>query len=75
MPSLTPGNIVTTTRSDLMFAVTEYGIANLKGRSTPERVRALIGIAHPMFREELERHAYENGMIPRGFSFSRRPDA
>jgi len=71
--SLTPGNTVTTTRSDMMYVVTEYGIANLKGRSTPERAKALIGLAHPMFREQLERDAYENRLIPRGFSFSRGP--
>ena len=73
--SLTPGNTVTTTRSDMMYVVTEYGIANLKGRSTPERAKALIGLAHPMFREQLEREAYENRLIPRGFSFSRLPGA
>ena len=34
-----------------MFVVTEYGLANLKGKSVPERAQALIGIAHPDFRE------------------------
>ena len=67
--SLTPGSIVTTPRSDTMYVVTEYGIVNLKGKSVPERARAMIGIAHPDFREELERQAYENRMIPRGFTF------
>lgn len=47
--------------------VTEYGMANLKGRSIAERARALIEIAHPDFREELERDAYEHRLIPRGF--------
>ncbi len=65
--NLTPGNVVTTTRSDMMFAVTEYGIVNLKGKSVPERAKAMISIAHPDFREELDRIAYESGLIPKGF--------
>ena len=64
---LTPGNIVTATRSDLMYVVTEYGIANLKGKCVAERARALIGLAHPDFREGLDREAYERGLMRRGF--------
>ena len=64
---LTPGNIVTTPRSDMMYVVTEYGMVNLKGKSVPERAMALIDLAHPDFRESLERDAYENRLIPRGF--------
>jgi len=67
--NLTPGNIVTTPRSDVMYIVTEYGIVNLKGKSVAERALALIGIAHPDFREQLEREAYENRLIPRGVVF------
>ena len=67
VPSLTKGNIVTTPRSDMMYVVTEYGIVNLKGKCVAERAKALISIAHPEFREELERDAYEQKMIPRGF--------
>ena len=67
--SLTPGNIVTTPRSDVMYVVTEYGMVNLKGKSVAERALALISLAHPDFREELERQAYECRMIPRGVSF------
>jgi acyl-CoA hydrolase len=67
--SLTHGNIVTTPRSDMMYVVTEYGIVNLKGKSVPERAKALISIAHPDFRAELERQAYEHRIIPRGFTF------
>ena len=67
--NLTPGNIVTTPRSDMMYVVTEYGMVNLKGKSVPERARALISIAHPDFREELERQAHEHRLLPRGLSF------
>ena len=66
---LTPGNVVTTPRSDVMYVVTEYGIVSLKGKSVAERARALISIAHPDFRADLERQAYDHRLIPRGFSF------
>ncbi len=62
---LTPGNIVTTPRTDTMYVVTEYGMVNLKGKSIPDRAFAMISLAHPDFREELERQAYENRLIPR----------
>lgn len=58
-------NIVTTPRTDVMYVVTEHGIVNLKGKSVPERARALIGLAHPEFREELERTAREYRLLPR----------
>ena len=58
-------NIVTTPRTDVMYVVTEYGVVNLKGKSIPERARALISIAHPDFREELEREAREYRLISR----------
>ena len=67
--NLTSGNVVTTPRSDVMFVVTEYGIVNLKGKSVAERAKVLIGIAHPDFREDLERQAYEHRLIPHGVSF------
>ena len=67
--TLTPGNIVTTPRSDVMYVVTEFGIANLKGKCVAERAKAIIGLAHPDFREDLERQAYRNRLIPRGVSF------
>jgi len=65
--SLTPGNVVTTPRTDVMYVCTEYGLVNLKGKSVAERAKALIGIAHPDFREGLEREAREKNLIPRGF--------
>jgi acyl-CoA hydrolase len=64
---LADSNIVTTPRTDVMYVVTEYGIVNLKGKSVPERARALIGIAHPDFRDELERAARECRLLPRAF--------
>ena len=66
--NLTPGNIVTAPRSDMMFVVTEYGMVNLKGKSIPERAKAMISLAHPDFRDDLEREARENGLIPRSFA-------
>jgi acyl-CoA hydrolase len=50
---LTPGAIVTDPRTATMNIVTEYGVANMKGMSTWQRAEALIGIAHPDFRDEL----------------------
>ena len=49
--------------------VTEYGITNLKGKCVAQRAKALIDLAHPDFREGLERQAYEHRLIPRGFTF------
>ena len=72
--NLTLGNIVTTPRSDVMYVVTEYGAVNLKGKSVAERARALISLAHPDFREDLDRQAYEYRLIPRGVSFTREYD-
>lgn len=65
VPDLGPYNVVTTPRTDVMYVVTEHGIVNLKGKSVPERVRALISIAHPDYREELERKAREYRLLPR----------
>ena len=55
VPQLTPGSVVTTPRTCVQYVVTEYGVADLKYKSTLERARALIAIAHPDFRRELER--------------------
>lgn len=67
--TLTPGNIVTTPRSDVMYVVTEFGMVNLKGKCVAERAQALISLAHPDFREDLQRQAYEHRLIPRWVSF------
>jgi acyl-CoA hydrolase len=65
--TLTPGNIVTTPRTDVMYVVTEFGMVNLKGKSVAERAKALISISHPDFREDLEREAREQCLVPRSF--------
>lgn len=50
---------VTTPRNDIQFVVTEHGVVNLRGLTLRERAAALIGIAHPAFRDQLERAAFE----------------
>ena len=64
-----PGTIVTAPRTDVMYIVTEYGMVNVKGKSVAERAKALISIAHPDFREDLERQAYKHRLIPHGVAF------
>lgn len=54
VPILNEGAAVTTSRNDVGIIVTEYGIADLSGKSLRERARLLINIAHPKFRAELE---------------------
>jgi len=61
--SLPPGTVVTTPRTDVHYVVTEYGVADLRERSIAERVKALVNIAHPDFRDELARQAREYGII------------
>ena len=58
-PVLAEGAGVVTTRHMVQHVVTEYGVASLRGKSLAERARALISIAHPSMREELERAAYD----------------
>lgn len=62
VPTLNPGSVVTDTRANTMYVVTEYGKVNLKGMSTWERAEALISIAHPDFRDQLIKDA-ENQKI------------
>jgi acyl-CoA hydrolase len=56
---LHPGAAVTTVKNVVDCVVTEYGVAELRGSSIRERTRKLIGIAHPKFRDDLERRARE----------------
>jgi acetyl-CoA hydrolase len=57
--TLKPGAGVTTTRNDIHYVVTEFGVANLYGKTIRQRARALIDVAHPNFREALARCAEE----------------
>ena len=59
VPLLKPGAGVVTTRNHVHYVVTEYGIADLYGKTIRQRARALIDVANPQFREELEKAARE----------------
>ncbi|MBR1455867.1 MAG: 4-hydroxybutyrate--acetyl-CoA CoA transferase [Oscillospiraceae bacterium] len=62
-PILTPGAICTTSKNDVDYVVTEYGLAHLRGESLASRARQLIAIAHPDFRDELHFEAKKRGML------------
>ncbi len=64
VPHLKEGAGVVTSRGDVHYVVTEYGVAFLHGKSIRERAEALIEIAHPKFREELRQFAREKHYIP-----------
>lgn len=59
VPVLRAGAGVTTSRAHVHYVATEYGVVNLHGLDLEERARALISLAHPDFRDELDRAAYE----------------
>ena len=61
--TLKPGAGVSLSRNDVDYIVTEYGAVQLKGTSVKERVRLLISVAHPKFRDELAAQAREIGYI------------
>lgn len=63
VPMLKPGAIVSLSRNDVDYVVTEYGVASLRGTNVRERVERLINIAHPKFRDELRKQAHEVGLI------------
>ena len=63
VPTLTPGTHVTTSKNDINYVVTEYGVAQLRGKSAKQRVEALIGIAHPNFRNELREAAKKMNLL------------
>jgi len=62
-PMLKQGSVVTLSRNDVDYVVTEYGIVNLRGRSLKERAERLISIAHPDFRDELLFHVRKHPEI------------
>lgn len=64
VPVLKEGAGVVTSRADVHYVVTEFGVANLFGKNLRERAEALIAIAHPDFRDELERAAKERRLLP-----------
>ena len=63
VPVLKPGAGVVTTRGDVHYVVTEFGVAELYGKTLRQRAQALINIAHPRFRAELERAAWERHLL------------
>lgn len=63
VPYLQKGARITVPRNYAGYIVTEYGIADLYGKSEPERAEALIKVAHPKFREELEKNARERHLL------------
>lgn len=62
---LPQGSVVTTARTDIDMVVSEFGVAELKGRSLRARAQALIAIAHPKFRDDLQEKAKARGLGPR----------
>jgi len=64
VPRIKSGAGVVTTRADVHYVVTEYGVAYLHGKNVRQRAEALIQIAHPKFREELAEHVREMGWGP-----------
>ncbi|HDS44822.1 MAG TPA: acetyl-CoA hydrolase/transferase family protein [Methanomicrobia archaeon] len=63
VPRFKPGTMVTTPRMDTHYLVTEYGVVDLKGKSTRERALEIINIAHPQFRDGLLREAEDMYLI------------
>ncbi|MGD0275300.1 MAG: acetyl-CoA hydrolase/transferase C-terminal domain-containing protein [Syntrophales bacterium] len=61
--ALPPGTIVTTPRTDVQYVVTEYGIAYLHNESIDQRVKRLVAIAHPDFRDQLMKEAKDAGLL------------
>ena len=58
-----PGSVVTSTRYDVDYVVTEHGVAQLGGATVRERALGLINVAHPKFRDKLEAAAREMGLV------------
>ncbi|MCD4752105.1 MAG: butyryl-CoA:acetate CoA-transferase, partial [Anaerolineaceae bacterium] len=65
VPTLSPGAGVTVPSQDVDTIITEYGVAELRGRSIKERMEALIKIAHPNFRDWIREEAHRLGIVPK----------
>ncbi|MDE5412605.1 acetyl-CoA hydrolase/transferase family protein [Alkalihalobacterium chitinilyticum] len=63
VPTLPRGAVVTTSKNDVDYVVTEFGVAKLRGKTIRERTQNLINIAHPKFREELTFEAKKMGFL------------
>ena len=63
VPVLSPGTHVSTSKNDINYVVTEFGVAQLRGKSARQRATELIGIAHPDFRGELAQQARRLGLV------------
>ena len=63
VPVVSPGTHVSTSKNDINYVVTEYGVAQLRGKSASQRARELIGIAHPAFRAELTAQAKQMNLL------------
>jgi len=63
LSALPPGAVITTPRSDVDYIVTEYGAVNLRGKSISQRVKEMLSIAHPDFRDKLMKEAKEVKLI------------
>ena len=63
VPTLTPGTHVSTSKNDINYVVTEYGVAQLRGKTAKQRCQELIAIAHPNFRAELRESAKKMGLL------------
>ncbi|MEH6943803.1 acetyl-CoA hydrolase/transferase family protein [Bacillus sp. JJ722] len=63
VPTLVAGTPVSTSKNDIDYVVTEYGVVKLRGKTIRERTEALISIAHPNFREQLKEEAKKMGYL------------
>lgn len=66
VPNLEQGDMVTVPATDISYVVTEFGAVNLKGKTCWQRAKAMISLAHPNFRAELEDSACKMNLITKG---------
>jgi acyl-CoA hydrolase len=63
VPTLAPGTHTSTSKNDINYVVTEYGVAQLRGKSAKQRAQELISISHPDFRAELTQAAKQMHLL------------